>query len=191
MCACLKLKSSQAQKPLSVWTSWRDGNKSSQISVGKTRLILDIWHPANHEGHVRVKHKSSSHFYKSDSLLTDSSWYYCTDWLGVKRGSKSNKEFSTNWTHFAVNVSQAVRHIISVTVFNFTHRPVLTALLLIVILSASRFLTPDSPLLVPFAFSVLVSSTGGSKSNKEFSTSWTLFAFLSNRNPFWAHSDVT
>ena len=35
----------------------------------------------------------------------------------------------------------------SVTVFNFTHPPVLSAPLLI--LPASRFLAPDSPLLVP------------------------------------------
>ena len=45
-------------------------------------------------------------------------------------------------------------HPTSVTVFNFTHHPVLSAPLLI--LSAFRFLAPDSALLVPspFLFSV-------------------------------------
>ena len=53
------------------------------------------------------------------------------------------KKYLTEWVN-----------LISVTVFNFTHPPILSAPLLI--LSASRFLTPDSPLLVPtpFLFSV-------------------------------------
>ena len=41
-------------------------------------------------------------------------------------------------------------HLISVSVFNFTHPPILSALLLI--LSASRFLAPDFPVLVPVPF---------------------------------------
>ena len=52
------------------------------------------------------------------------------------------------------NLSWALLRLLSVTVFNFTRPPVLSAPLLI--LSASRFLAPDSPLLVPapFLFSV-------------------------------------
>ena len=63
---------------------------------------------------------------------------------------------------------------ISVTIFNFTHPPILSTLLLI--LSASRFLAPDSPLLVPtpFLFSV----------HQHRMT----FPSLSNRNLLWTHS---
>ena len=69
--------------------------------------------------------------------------------------------------------------LISVTVFNFTHPPVLSAPLLI--LSASRFLapdSPDSPLLVstPFLFSVHLHGM--------------TFPFLFDRNPLWTHSDL-
>ena len=33
-------------------------------------LILDIWRPVNHEGHMRAKHKSSDHKNKFDSQVT-------------------------------------------------------------------------------------------------------------------------
>ena len=59
-------------------------------------------------------------------------------------------------------------------VFSFTHPPILSALLLI--LSASRFLTSDSPLLVPKSIYVFCPST---------------FPVLSDRNPLWTHSNVT
>ena len=62
----------------------------------------------------------------------------------------------------------------SVTVFNFTHPPVHSARLLI--LSASRFLAPDSPLLVPAPFLFSVHQHGMT------------FPFLSDRNPPWTHS---
>ena len=57
----------------------------------------------------------------------------------------------------ATNVSHALLRLISVTVFNFTHPPALSALLQVI--SASRFLTPDFLLLVPvpFLFSVHLS----------------------------------
>ena len=77
----------------------------------------------------------------------------------------------------ATNISRALFRLISVTVFNFTHPTVLSALLLI--LSASRFLAPDSPLLgpAPFQFSVHLHEM--------------TFLFLSDRNPPWTHSNVT
>ena len=49
-----------------------------------------------------------------------------------------------------INNRSILLHLTSVAVFNFTHPPVLSTLLLI--LSASRFLAPDSPLLVPAPF---------------------------------------
>ena len=57
----------------------------------------------------------------------------------------------------ATNVSHTPLRLISVTVFNFTHPPALSALLQVI--SASRFLTPDFLLLVPvpFLFSVHLS----------------------------------
>ena len=73
-----------------------------------------------------------------------------------------------------INVSRALLRLISVTVFNFTHPPVLSALLLI--LSASRFLAPDYPLLVPAPFLFSVNLRGMT------------FPFLSDRNPLWTHS---
>ena len=71
--------------------------------------------------------------------------------------------------HSAINVSWALLRLISVTVFNFTHPPVLSAPLLI--LSASRFLAPDSPLLVPAPFLFSVHQHGMT------------FPFISDRNP--------
>ena len=47
-------------------------------------------------------------------------------------------------------VLRALLRLISVTLFSFTHPPVLSVLLLI--LSASRFPVPDFPLLVPALF---------------------------------------
>ena len=73
-------------------------------------------------------------------------------------------------------ISRALLRYISATVFNFTHRLVLSALFLI--LSASRFLATDSPLLVPAPFLFSVHLHGMT------------FPFLSDRNPLWAHSDL-
>ena len=75
------------------------------------------------------------------------------------------KKYLTEWVN-----------LMSVTVFNFTRPPILSALLLI--LSASRFLTPDSPLLVPAPFLFSVHQHGMT------------FPFLSNRNPLWTHSNL-
>ena len=50
----------------------------------------------------------------------------------------------------AIKVLRALLRLTSVTVFNFTHPPVLSALLLI--LSVSSFFVPDFPLLVPAPF---------------------------------------
>ena len=86
----------------------------------------------------------------------------------------SHKEFSTL---SSVNVWRTLTCLISVTVFNFTHPPVLSALLLI--LSASRFLAPDSPLLVPAPFLFLVHRHGMT------------FPFLSDRNSLWTASSHT
>ena len=61
--------------------------------------------------------------------------------------------------------------VVAVTVFNFIHPPVLSALLLI--LPASRFLAPDSPLLVPAPFLFLVHLHGMT------------VPFLFDRNPLW------
>ena len=65
--------------------------------------------------------------------------------------------------------------IISVTVFNFTHPPTLSALLQI--LSASRFLAPDFPLLVPTLFLSSAALHGMT------------FPFLSDRNHLWTLSN--
>ena len=77
----------------------------------------------------------------------------------------------------SINVSQALLCLISVTVFNFT-TPHTSYTPLFLILSASRFLLPDSPLLVPapFLFSVYLHGM-------------TIPSF--NRNPVWTHSNVT
>ena len=56
-------------------------------------------------------------------------------------------EFSTSSTLSAMIVSRALLRLISLTVFNYTHTPVLSAQLLI--LSDSRFLVPDFPRSVP------------------------------------------
>ena len=92
-------------------------------------------------------------------------------------GPQPNNEFNTRETLSATYISRALLRLISVTVFNFTHPPVLSVLLLI--LSASRFLAPDSPLGVPapFLFSV----------NLRRMT----FPYRSDRNPFWTHSNVS
>ena len=94
--------------------------------------------------------------------------------FSLPTGSQSNREFSTRKTLraqnlSATNVSRALLRLISVTVFNFTHPPVLSALLLK--LSASRFPVPDSPLLVPAPFLSSVHLHGMT------------FPFLSDRNP--------
>ena len=75
------------------------------------------------------------------------------------------------------NVLRALLRLFSLHVFNFTHPPVLSAQLLT--LSASRFLAPDSPLLVPELFLSSVHLHGMT------------FPFLSDRNPLWTHSSVT
>ena len=61
--------------------------------------------------------------------------------FNLSTGSQSNKEFSTK---------RALLRLTSVTVFNFTHPPVLSALLLII--SASTLLVPVVPLFVPAPF---------------------------------------
>ena len=82
--------------------------------------------------------------------------------------------FAVLWTPFLRRLLPlALLRIVSVTVFSFT---VLSALLLI--LSASRFLAPDSPLLVPVPFLFLVHLHGMTLS------------FLCDRNPLWTRSDV-
>ena len=68
-------------------------------------------------------------------------------------------------------------HPTSVTVFNFTHHPVLSTLLLI--LSAARFLSPDSLLLFTAPFLSSVHQHGMT------------FPFFSDRNSVWTHSSVT
>ena len=92
-------------------------------------------------------------------------------------GSRSHKECSTRRTVAAINVSHALLRLISVTVFNFTHSPALSALLLT--LSASRFHSPDFSLLVPAPFLFSVHLHGMT------------FPFLSDRNPLWTHSGQT
>ena len=69
----------------------------------------------------------------------------------------------------ATNVSHALLRLISVTVFNFTHPPALSALLQVI--STSRFFASDFPLLVPTPFLFSVHLRGMT------------FPFLSNRNP--------
>ena len=64
---------------------------------------------------------------------------------------------------------------ISLTVFNFTHPPTLSALLQV--LSASRFLVPDFPLLVPTLFLSSAALHGMT------------FPFLSDRNHLWTLSN--
>ena len=77
----------------------------------------------------------------------------------------------------AVNVwSRPLLHFISETYLNFTHPSILSALL--VIFSASRFLIPDSPLLVPAPFLVLDPLHG------------ITLPFLSDRNFLWTQSSV-
>ena len=72
--------------------------------------------------------------------------------------------------------SQTLLHHVYETYLNFTHPSILSALLLI--LSVSRFLTPDSPLLVPTPFLVLDHLHG------------MILPFLSDRNLLWTHSSV-
>ena len=66
---------------------------------------------------------------------------------------------------------------ISVTVFSFTHHPVLSTLLLT--LPVSRFLVPDFPLLVLAPFLPSAPLHGMT------------FPFLSDRNSLWTHSNLT
>ena len=75
-------------------------------------------------------------------------------------------------TPSAINVSNALLCLISVTVLNSTHPLILSALFLI--LSASRFLVPDFPLL---SFSIFGPVHGMT------------FPFLSRRKPLWTHSN--
>ena len=79
-----------------------------------------------------------------------------------------------NFTHPSV---LSALLLISETVFSFTHPPVLYALLLI--LSASRLLAPDSPLLVPAPFLFSAPLHGMA------------FPFLSDGNPLWTPSTLT
>ena len=70
--------------------------------------------------------------------------------FSLPTGSQSNREFSTRFIlcvyTLCYKVSRALLRLISVTVFNFAHPPVLSVLHLI--LSVSRFLVPECPLLV-------------------------------------------
>ena len=74
----------------------------------------------------------------------------CAAHLILKKGKTDHITHLFQQTLTAINVSWALLHLFSLTVFNFTHPPVLSTLLLI--LSASRFLTPVSPLFVPTPF---------------------------------------
>ena len=81
------------------------------------------------------------------------------------------------------NLSQLLRvgrrkwvKILSLTVFNSAHTPALSGLLLI--LSASRFLVPDFPLLAPAPFPSSAPLHG------------ITFPCLSDRNPLWTHSNL-
>ena len=78
-----------------------------------------------------------------------------------------------------MNVSRELFRLISVTVFNFTHRPVLSALFLILSASAEIPRTRLSPLLVPAPFLSSVHLHGMT------------FPFLSDRNPLWTPSSLT
>ena len=98
-------------------------------------------------------------------------------YFNFSTGFQSSKKFSTRSILSAINITRALLRLISVTVFNFTHPPVLSALLLI--LSDSRFLAPDSPLLFPAPFLFSVHQHGMT------------FTLLSDRNPLWTHSNVT
>ena len=87
---------------------------------------------------------------------------------------------SIQWTFgftSAVNVSRALLRLMSVTVFSFTHPPILSVLL--VMLSCSRFLVSDFPLLVSVPFSSSAPLYGMT------------FLFLTGRNPLWTTSNPT
>ena len=68
-------------------------------------------------------------------------------------GSQSYNELCTreNTALSAINVSRSLLRLISVTVFKFTHPPVLSALLILSV-SVSGFLVTDFPLLIPNPF---------------------------------------
>ena len=91
------------------------------------------------------------YFFSTEELYTYSST------LRLRRGTQSISS-TINSLDCSVQNKHSLREkvlrtplrLISVTVFNFTHPPVLFALFLI--LSASRFFVPDFPLLVPAPF---------------------------------------
>ena len=89
----------------------------------------------------------------------------------------SQTSLFTQGTH-QVNVCCFSSHChVQRSVLNSTHHPILAAQLLI--LSASTFLTPDFPLLVPVACLSLAPLHG------------LTFLYLSNRNPLWALPEQT
>ena len=80
-------------------------------------------------------------------------------------------------THTTHTHTHTLFCLISVTIFNFPHPPILSAHLLI--LSACRFLVPDSPLFFPAPFL----SFGPH--------AWVAFPFLFVRNSLWTPSSQT
>ena len=86
-------------------------------------------------------------------------------------------KISVHDKHSAINVLYTQLCLISVTVFNFTHSHTHVLSVLLLILSASRFLViPDFPLLVPESFLSLAPPHGMT------------FPFFSDRNPLWTPS---
>ena len=83
-------------------------------------------------------------------------------WCVIINSTKSMQNFGV----------MGIRGIYYNCLFNFTHPPTLSALLLI--LSSSRLIVVDFPVLVPVPFLSLALLTGMA------------FHFLSNRNPLWA-----
>ena len=97
--------------------------------------------------------------------------------FNLNTGSRSHKECSTRRKLAAINVSHALLRLISVTVFNFTHSPVLSALLLTLsasIIPHTRLFTVGSR---AFFFPVHLHGM--------------TFPFLSDRYPLWTHSGQT
>ena len=108
--------------------------------------------PASSVHSLHRIYNCAAHFkYWKDVKLSDCIFYSS---ISISTGSQSHKEFSTGKTPSAINVLCALLCLISVSVFNFTHPPVLSTLLLNLFdsltVSASRFLIIlDFPLLVP------------------------------------------
>ena len=91
--------------------------------------------------------------------------------------TQQSSQYEMNTLCYTCITGTALSDLCDSTVFNFTHPPILSALL--VMFSASKFLAPDSPLLVPAPFQFSVHLHGMT------------FPFLSDRNPLWTLSDVT